>query len=226
MELTPIAYIRTDFPEKFGLPRQSGLVEELTGVIEFTKKYRDPEAVRGLEAFDYLWVLWQFEVKMPEGGFSPTVRPPKLGGNTRMGVFATRSPFRPNPIGLSCLRIRQIEYTSAGPRIHVSGIDMRDKTPIFDIKPYLPYADAHSGAASGFASGENLTKLEVEDPEDLLSALPEEKREAARKLLEQDIRPGYQLDPDRVYGVSFAGFNISFTVREGKAVIGRVDRIC
>ena len=221
MNTEVIAYIRTDFPEKFGLPRQSGLVEELEGVIEFTEKYRDPEAVRGLEGFEYLWLIWQFETGREPGEWSPTVRPPRLGGNTRIGVFATRSPFRPNPIGLSCVRLKSVEYTSEGPKIHVTGIDMRDKTPIFDIKPYLPYADAHPGAAAGFTDSEtekeNTKLLRVEDPKGVLLNLPEEKRQGAVKLLAQDIRPGYQKDPDRIYGVLFAGFNIRFS-SDGESV--------
>ena len=214
MEIKPIAHIHTDFPQKFGLPRQSGLIEALTGYIEFEKEYRDPEAVRGIEGYDYLWLLWGFEVK-EDDGFRPTVRPPRLGGNERMGVFATRSPFRPNHIGLSSVKLTGVELTGeAGPVLYVSGIDMRDNTPIYDIKPYLSYTDSHEGARSGFTDGLLPHVLKVDFPEEMLKLIPEEKRQGAVSVLSSDIRPSYHgsMQEEGEYGLSYAGFNIRFTV--------------
>lgn len=213
MELEVIAYIHTDFPEKFGVPRQSGLVPELKGTIVFEPEYRNPEAVRGMEGYDYLWLLWEFQGAKRKN-WSATVKPPRLGGNTSMGVFATRSPFRPNPIGLSSVKLEGVEMTENGPVIHVSGADLRDKTPIFDIKPYLAFTDSHPGAREGFAGAKKDYELKVVFPEDILALLAEEKREAAIALLKQDPRPAYHEDPERKYGVSFAGFDIHFTVAE------------
>ncbi len=212
MEWKIIAHIETDFPEKFGIPRQSTLVPELKGTIVFEPEYRQPEALRGIDGYDYLWLLWQFEV--PErGGWSATVKPPRLGGNTRMGVFATRSPFRPNPIGLSCVRLESVEWESKrGPLLHVSGIDLRDQTPIYDIKPYLPYVDSHPQARGGFAEEVKGERLQVIFPDELLTRLPMDKREAIIKTLAEDPRPSYQNDPERVYGVAYAGTNIRFRV--------------
>lgn len=207
-----IAYIHTDFPEKFGIPRQSGLVPELTGTIVFEPEYRSPEAVKGLEGFTYIWLLWQFEGVNREN-WSATVKPPRLGGNKHVGVFATRSPFRPNPIGLSSVKLDGIEYTDKGPVLRVSGIDLRDKTPIYDIKPYLPYADCHADAKDGFAGEVKDYSLEVSCPQELLEIFPEEKREALVELLKQDPRPSYHSDPDRKYGVSFAGHDVHFRVK-------------
>ena len=217
-ELKTIAHIYTDFPEKFGLPRQSGIVKELTGRIEFEPPYRNPDAVRGIEGFDYLWLLWGFEVG-EDKGFKATVRPPRLGGNERMGVFATRSPFRPNHIGLSSVRLERVDMTDKGAVLYVSGIDMRDNTPIYDIKPYLSYTDSHEDARSGFVKDEGSVALEVDFPEDMLAMLPPDKREAAKAMLREDIRPSYQDDPKREYGVGFAGYDLKFRVD------GRVLRV-
>lgn len=213
-EMKIIARIRTDFPQKFGVPRQSGLVASLKGKIVFEPEYRNADALRGIEEYDYLWVLWKFEGTEREK-WSPTVRPPRLGGGEHRGVFATRSPFRPNPIGLSSVRLEGVELTEEGPVLHVSGIDMKDNTPIYDIKPYLAYTDAHPQAREGFAGERKEYALSVEFPEDLLERIEPEKREGAVMLLRQDPRPAYQEDPERVYGVSFAGKDIKFTVKEG-----------
>ena len=213
-----IAYIHTDFPEKFGIPRQSGLVPELKGTIVFEPEYRSPEALKGLEGFTYIWLLWQFEGVKREN-WSATVKPPRLGGNKHVGVFATRSPFRPNPIGLSSVKLDGIEMTDKGPVLHVSGIDLRDKTPIYDIKPYLPYADCHPDAKDGFAGAVKDYCLEVDFPEELLKKISEEKREALIEVLKQDPRPSYHSDPERKYGVAFAGFDVHFTVKENVLVV-------
>ena len=210
--LRVIARIHSDFPTKFGIPRQSGLVEALRAAVVFEPEYRNPDALRGLEGFSHLWLIWQFSQAVRES-WSPTVRPPRLGGNTRMGVFATRSPFRPNPIGLSSVRLDHIAYTDAlGPVLHVRGADLVDGTPILDIKPYLPYGDCHPEAAGGFASEPARPTLEVEIPPALLDQLPPDRREALRDVLALDPRPRYQQDPDRVYGFLFAGQEVRFTV--------------
>ena len=216
-----IARIHTDFPEKFGIPRQSGLVDGLTGRIVFEEKYRNPDALRGIEGFSHLWLIWQFSRAIREE-WSPTVKPPRLGGNQRMGVFATRSPFRPNPIGLSCVRLQRVElHTAEGPVLWVAGIDLLDGTPIYDVKPYLPYADCHPEATGGFAQEVMGHRLEVAFPEELLALVPPEKREAMREVLAQDPRPGYQHnEPDRRYGVAFAGLDVRFTV-EGDVLLVR-----
>ncbi len=206
-----IAYIETDFPDKFGIPRQSGLIKELRGRIVFEPEYRTPDAVRGLEGFNYIWLLWEFQ-GMEKASWSATVRPPRLGGNKHVGVFATRSPYRPNPIGLSSVKLEQIEFTENGPVLHVSGIDLRDKTPIYDIKPYLPYVDCHPDATDGFAGEVKDYELEVIFPEMLLEQIPVEKQKAIIEVLKQDPRPSYHDDPNRKYGVSFAGFDVRFTV--------------
>ncbi len=207
-----IARIETDFPEKFGIPRQSGLVESLKGTIVFEPEYRNKDALKGLEGYNYIWLLWQFE-GVERDNWSVTVRPPRLGGNVHMGVFATRSPFRPNPIGLSSVKLESIELDSArGPLLHVSGIDLRHNTPIYDIKPYLPHVDSHPDASGGFAAEVKDYELQVVFPEELLVRIPEEKRQAIMDVLKQDPRPSYHNDPERVYGVSFAGFNVKFTV--------------
>lgn len=208
-----IAYIHTDFPEKFGIPRQSGLVPELKGTIVFEPEYRSPEAVKGLEGFNYIWLLWQFE-GVKRDNWSATVKPPRLGGNKHVGVFATRSPFRPNPIGLSSVKLEEIEFTDKGPVLHVSGIDLRDNTPIYDIKPYLPYADCHLDAKEGFAGAVKDYSLEVSFPNDLLERIPIEKREALLEVLRQDPRPSYHTDSERKYGVSFAGYDVHFRVKD------------
>ena len=214
-----IARIETDFPEKFGIPRQSGLVESLQGTIVFEPEYRNKDALKGLEGYNYIWLLWQFE-GVERDNWSVTVRPPRLGGNKHMGVFATRSPFRPNPIGLSSVRLDRIEWeTERGAVLHVSGIDLRHNTPIYDIKPYLPHVDAHPDAIGGFAAEVKDYELEVLFPEELLNCVPKEKRQAIVEVLKQDPRPSYHDDPNRVYGVAFAGVNIRFCVD------GRVLRV-
>lgn len=207
-----IAVIRSDFPTKFGVPRQSGLVQELKSTVVFQPEYRKPEALRGLEGFSHIWLIWEFsQAVRPD--WSPTVRPPRLGGNTRMGVFATRSPFRPNPLGLSCVKLEEIrEEDRFGTVLVVSGADLMDGTPIFDIKPYIPYADAHPEAAGGFAQSRPEGTLQVEIPEGLLDLVEPERRQALIGVLAQDPRPHYQSDPKRVYGMSFAGLNVRFTV--------------
>lgn len=216
MEMKMIGRIHTDFVTKFGVPRQSGLVPELMGKIVLEPEYRNPDAFRGLEEFSHLWLVWEFsEAVRPE--WSPTVRPPRLGGNRRVGVFATRSPFRPNPIGLSCVKLEQIDLRDARkPVIWVSGVDMMDGTPIYDIKPYLPYADSHPGAKGGFTDGTQVRRVKVEFPEELVAAseISGEKLQALRGVLEQDPRPRYQKDPERIYGMSFGEYEVKFTVQE------------
>ena len=195
MELTPIAHIRSDFSEKFGIPRQSGLVEELTADVVFTPEFRDPAALRGIGGFSHLWLIWEFS-KARREGWSPTVRPPRLGGNQRMGVFATRSPFRPNPIGLSCVRLLEVRQDRAlGPVLTVAGADLLDGTPIYDIKPYLPYADCKPDAAGGFAAVPKSASLEVDCPPELLDRVPEDKRAALLAVLAQD--PGLSIKTTR-----------------------------
>ena len=209
-----IGHIRTDFPGKFGIPRQSGLVEELKGVIVLEPEFRNPDVYRGLEGFSHIWILWAFSDNMKKG-WSATVRPPRLGGNRRMGVFATRSPFRPNPIGLSCVKLEQvIPHTSQGPLLYVSGSDLMDQTPILDLKPYLPYVDSFPDAEEGFGGPYKDRHLKVEIPSDLLKQFPEEKKEALIKVLAQDPRPSYQKDPERIYGFVFSGFEIHFCVNQ------------
>ena len=224
MEIGAIAYIHTDLPEKFGLPRQSGVVKELTGYVEFVPPYGNAEAVRGIEGYDYLWLLWGFDVK-ESSGFKATVRPPRLGGNTRMGVFATRSPFRPNRLGLSSVRLERVEMTETGPKLHVSGIDMKDGTPIYDIKPYLAYTDSHPDARSGFSDEVNFDELKIDFTKELLDPVPEDKREALLQLLRQDPRPSYIEEEGRIYGLSFGGFNIRFTVEGGTLRVTAVEEI-
>lgn len=227
MELKRIAHIHTDFPQKFGLPRQSGLIKELTGYIIFEKEFRNPEAVRGIEGYDYLWLLWGFDVKEDET-FKATVRPPRLGGNERMGVFATRSPFRPNHIGLSSVRLTDVKITEeSGPVLYVSGIDMRDNTPVYDIKPYLPYTDSHEGARGGFTDDAGPHGLMVDFKEELLNLLPEDKREAAIEVLRSDIRPSYHGNSKKAgsYGLSYAGFNIRFIVEGDQLTVTGVEKM-
>lgn len=206
-----IARIRSEFPTKFGIPRQSGLVPETRATIVFEPEYRNPDALRGIDGFSHLWLIWEFSETVRES-WSPTVRPPRLGGNTRLGVFATRSPFRPNPIGLSCVRLEELRQTDGlGTVLIVSGADLMDGTPIFDIKPYLPYADAHPEALGGFAPLPKET-IAVRCPPELLSKIPEGQREALLGVLAQDPRPQYQHDPAREYGMSFAGWDVRFRV--------------
>ena len=209
-----IAKMRSDFASKFGIPRQSGLVEELRSTIVFEPGYRDPECLRGIEDFSHLWIIWQFSQAV-EQGWSPTVRPPRLGGNTRIGVYATRSPFRPNHMGLSCVKLLGVEHTQQhGTVLHVGGADLMDGTPIFDIKPYIPYSDSHPEASGGFTDHAGEFLLNVNFPEELLSKLPKNKQAAAIGVLTHDPRPSYQRNPDRIYGLNFAGFDIRFQVKE------------
>ena len=220
-----IARMRSDFATKFGIPRQSGLVEELRSTIVFEPEYRNADALRGIEGFSHLWIIWQFSEAV-RSDWSPTVRPPRLGGNTRMGVFATRSPFRPNHLGLSCVKLLGVEETEEfGTVLHVGGADLMDGTPIFDIKPYVPYADCHPEAAGGFTDTAGEYLLQVVFPEELLSLLPADKRQAAISVLSHDPRPSYQRNPDRVYGLTFAGYDIRFCVKEDILTVTAVEKI-
>lgn len=208
-----IARIHTDFPTKFGVPRQSNLIPSLKGKIIFEPEYRNPDALRGLDEFSHIWLIWEFSEAVRDT-WSPTVRPPRLGGNTRMGIFATRSPYRPNPIGLSNVKLEEIElYTNLGPVLHVSGVDLMDNTPIYDIKPYLPDTDCPSRAVGGFTERLQDNKLKLEFPEEWLGLIPLELREALLCVLAHDPRPSYQNDPERIYGFEFGGFEIRFTVQ-------------
>lgn len=214
-----IARIHSDFPTKFGVPRQSGLAASLKARVVFEPAYRYPEAVRGLGEFTHIWLIWEFS-ETASKGWKPTVRPPRLGGNTRMGVFATRSPFRPNPIGLSCVRLEEISFSSEyGPVLLVSGADLMDGTPIYDIKPYLPLADCRPEASGGFADRTERQELSVEIPEPWCSLLPPDRLQALREVLAQDPRPSYQHDPDRIYGFPFAGYEIRFQVKGSCLVV-------
>ena len=218
-----IASIRNDFQEKFGIPRQSGVVETALSEIIFEPDYRSAEALRGLEGFSHIWLIWAFSASAGKG-WSPTVRPPRLGGNARVGVFASRSPFRPNPLGLSAVKLENIVLQSPeGPLLRVSGADLLHGTPILDIKPYLPYADAHPEAAGGFTDGYQGYRLEVNFPPELLAVVPWENREALQGVLAQDPRPSYQADPQRIYGMAFGGQNIRFTVAEGVLTVVAVE---
>ena len=213
--MKPIAHIRSDFPAKFGIPRQAGLVAELEAQVVFEPEFRNPEALRGIDGFSHLWSIWEFSQNRREGR-SPTVRPPGLGGNVRMGVFATRSPFRPNPIGLSCVQLDRVEWDGPqGPVLRVLGADLMDGTPIYDIKPYVPYADCRPEATQGFAPPDTNRRLEVEIPEELLNRVPETHRAALQGVLAQDPRPAYQRDPERIYGFGFAGLEVRFSVQDG-----------
>ncbi len=220
-----IAKIKTDMPDKFGVPRQSGIVEELTGKIIFEPEYRVREAVRGLEEFSHLWIIWQFSENL-RSSWSPTVRPPRLGGEIRKGVFATRSPFRPNPIGLSCVKIEKIEFTKElGPVISVSGVDMTDGTPIYDIKPYITYTDSRPDAKQSFAGDFIDYGLKVDFPEKLLSLIPDEKQAGIIGILRHDPRPAYQDSPDRVYGVRYLDFDVHFKVKDNMLTVIDIVKI-
>lgn len=225
LRLKTIARIHTDFPTKFGIPRQSGMSWELKAEIIFEPEYRNPDAVRGLDEFSYLWLIWEFSKAVRED-WSPTVRPPRLGGNKRMGVFATRSPFRPNPMGLSCVRLEEVRLTADhGPVLLVSGADLLDGTPIYDIKPYLSFADSHPEAAGGFVDRTEFAALQVNFPEELLLQVRESKRKALLSVLTNDPRPSYQNDPQRVYGMEFAGYEIKFTVQDGVLTVRAVEQV-
>ena len=224
VEMHPIAHMRSDFPTKFGIPRQSGLVEELRSVIVFEPEYRSEDALRGIEDFSHLWLIWQFSQAVREG-WSPTVRPPRLGGNTRMGVFATRSPFRPNNLGLSCVRLLEVKHTQQyGTVLIVGGADLLDGTPIFDIKPHIPYSDSRPEAAGGFTDRVGDFLLDVKFPQELLEKLPADKQAAAVGVLSHDSRPSYQRKPGRVYGLNFAGFDIRFTVEDAVLTVQSVQK--
>ena len=217
-----IARMHSDFSSKFGIPRQSGLVQELRSTIVFEPEFRNPDALRGIEEFSHLWLIWQFSEAVRQG-WSATVRPPRLGGNTRMGVFATRSPFRPNNLGLSSVTLLGVEQTkNYGTVLHVGGADLMDGTPIFDIKPYIPYGDCHPDAVGGFTDREGEFLLNVEFPQQLLEMLPEDKRDAAIGVLSHDPRPSYQRNPERVYGLPFAGVDIRFTVKENVLTVQEI----
>lgn len=219
-----IARMKSDFPTKFGIPRQSGLVKQLQSTIIFEPDYRNPDALRGLEEYSHLWIIWQFSKAVREE-WSPTVRPPRLGGNTRMGVFATRSPFRPNAIGLSCVKIVGLEQTkSYGTVIHVSGADLMDGTPILDIKPYLPYADSQPDAVGGFTTTAPDLCLQVSISQENLEKIAEDKRDALLGVLSHDPRPTYQQDSDRVYGLSFSDYNVRFTVKEDILTVVDIEK--
>ena len=227
MDITirPIARLKSDFPTKFGIPRQSGLVEELRSTIVFEPEYRNPDTLRGIEGFSHLWLIWQFSEAVRDD-WSPTVRPPRLGGNARMGVFATRSPFRPNNLGLSCVKLLGMEQTANdGMVLHVAGADLMDGTPIFDIEPYIPYSDSHPDALGGFTDTAGAFILNVEFPQELLKHLPADKQDAAKAVLSHDPRPSYQRKPGRVYGLSFAGFDIRFTVEDDTLTVQSVEKL-
>lgn len=222
-EIKPIAYIYNDFPDKFGIPRQSGLAKHLKATLQFEPEFRSPEIIRGLEDYSHLWLIWGFS-KNIQSGWTPTVRPPRLGGNVRKGVFATRSPFRPNPLGLSSVRLESIEFDKkSGPILHISGADLMNGTPIFDIKPYLPYVDCHPDASNGFAGSVKDYALQVEFPKELLDIIPKDKHDALLEVLSQDPRPSYQDDPKRIYGMSFADFNIKFKVSDNVLSVISID---
>ena len=224
MTLKVIAHIHTAFPTKFGIPRQSGLVDGLRGEIIFTPEYRNADALRGLEDFSHIWLVWQFSGAVRES-WSPTVRPPRLGGNTRMGVFATRSPFRPNPLGLSSVRLEAIEYRpEVGPVLIVRGADLMDGTPIYDIKPYIPYADCHPDAAGGFTAQTQFHHLTMVCDADLWARVPADQQAALQGVLENDPRPSYQHDPERVYGMEFGGLEVHFKVDGEVLTVTGIDR--
>ena len=220
-----IARMHSDFATKFGIPRQSGLVEELRSTIVFEPEFRNPDALRGIEDFSHLWIIWQFSEAV-RTGWSPTVRPPRLGGNTRMGVFATRSPFRPNNMGLSSVKLLGVEHTAEfGTVLHVGGADLMDGTPIFDVKPYIPYSDCHTDATGGFTDKAGDFLLEVDFPAELLKKLPVSKWEAAVGVLSHDPRPSYQKNADRIYGLTFAGFDIRFRVKDDVLTVIEVNKV-
>ena len=222
--MRPIAHIHSDFATKFGIPRQSGVVGSLQAEIIFEPEFRSRDAVRGLEAFSHIWLIWEFSENV-RADWSPTVRPPRLGGNVRMGVFATRSPFRPNPIGLSCVRLEDITFSDArGPVLHVAGADLMDGTPIYDIKPYIPYADCHPDAAAGFTAQTQFHHLTMVCDAGLWARVPAVQQAALQGVLENDPRPSYQHDPERVYGMEFGGLEVHFKVDGEVLTVTGIDR--
>ncbi|MBP3542408.1 MAG: tRNA (N6-threonylcarbamoyladenosine(37)-N6)-methyltransferase TrmO [Clostridia bacterium] len=225
MHIQPIAHMESDFPTKFGIPRQSGITSDLLSRIVFEKEYRQPEAFRGIEAFTHLWIIWGFS-EAKRDGWSATVRPPRLGGNVRMGVFATRSPFRPNPLGLSSVQLVKVEEDDKnGLSLVVAGADLMDGTPIYDIKPYIPYTDSHPEASGGFSDDVRADRLEVSFPEELLQKVPAEKQDALQSILRHDPRPHYHSDPDRQYGFFFAGLEIKFRVEDTLLTVTSVEKM-
>ena len=222
-EIAPVAHIESDFSEKFGIPRQSGLVDELTARVVMEPPYRRMEAFKEIAGFSHLWLVWQFSQALVTE-FRPTVRPPRLGGNRRVGVFASRAPYRPNGLGLSCVRLLRLEETDRGPELVVAGADLLDGTPIFDIKPYLPYADSHPEALPGYTAETIEHRLTVDFPEELLALVPPDKRESLLGVLACDPRPGYEEKPQEVYGLAFAGLDIGFQVQNGALIVTRVGR--
>lgn len=219
MEIEPIAFFRSPFATKFGVPKQSGLVENLHGTIEFVPKYRNADALRGMDDFDFLWLVWEFSANR-HAATSPVVRPPLLGGNAKMGVFATRSPFRPNRLGLSSVRIAGIELdTPRGPLVHVLGADLMDGTPIYDIKPYIVYADCHPEARSGFVDTHAMRRLDVVIPDSVTERFGQKDLEALRRVLELDPRPQYQNNPEKTYGMMYAGVDVRFRVKDGTLTV-------
>ncbi len=222
MEIKPIAHIKTDFKEKFGIPRQSGIANKLKATIVFEPQFRNPDALRGIESFSHLWLIFDFSLAHKDS-FSPTVRPPKLGGNERKGVFATRSPFRPNSLGLSCVKLLGVKHTeNSGDVLVVSGADLLDNTPIYDIKPYIPYADCKTDAVGGFTEDIDYTKLNVIFPNELLSLIPEEKREGLIDILAENPAPSYQNDSERIYNMLFDKFDISFKIKENTLTVIKI----
>lgn len=225
MEIKPIARIHTDFPEKFGVPRQSGLAPSLTGQIIFEPEYRSVQALKELDGFSHIWLIWEFS-QCPDSEFSPTVRPPRLGGNRRVGVFASRSPFRPNRLGLSCVKIEKIETEGKNaPVITVSGVDMTDGTPIYDIKPYIPLADCKPDASEGYTAKTKNYKIAVNCDKNMLSEIPEEKRDALLELLANDPRPAYKNEDGKEYGVTFAGFNVRFIYENNSLSVTEIEEV-
>lgn len=227
-KITPmraIGYVRSDFPAKFGIPRQSGLVDTRAEVV-LVPPFNKPEAVRGLEEFSHIWLLWEFSENIRlDGSWSATVRPPRLGGNERKGVFATRSPFRPNPIGLSCVKLDQIRMEAEGPVLQITGADLMNGTPVYDIKPYVAYSDSVPDAAGGFSDRVRDYHLDVEIPQDILEQIPQGQRDIVKKLLSQDPRPSYQEDPERIYGMPYGGMDIRFRVRERTLTVTGVEKL-
>ncbi len=225
LTMSYIAHIETDFATKFGVPRQSGVVPQVRATVVFEPPYRNPDALRGIEGFSHLWLLWHFD-QVKQEGWSPTVRPPRLGGNTRMGVFATRSPYRPNPIGLSSVKLEGMDlHTARGPVLYVSGADLMNGTPILDIKPYLAYTDSHPEATGGFVTGLTDRSLVVDCPPTLLEPVPSAQRQALLAVLAHDPRPTYQQDTDRVYGMDFGGWQVKFTVADGVLKVQSIQKI-